>query len=208
MPHAGRKRNDKPPEPMKTRFAKPRLPIFPCLLALLAAGIGSCTKDRQPAPRRFLPGTSDVLYVDGVRYLLDRSPLCSRRGYDKLFSRFSYTEVFPGVPGLTGPPDKLYSAVWVLSGDSLLLVGLDYPRTEVLRRSVRSLPMPAPPSKSGSAGRSVPSTKGRCATICRSVSFRRAPSMPTGRPVSFTANGPSSRATKTSGDGSPPRSKE
>ena len=89
----------------------------------------------EAAPRQFHSWTSDAIFIDSARYLLDRSPLKGIRGYEKFFflgeEHFFYT-IVPKEGSradmllmVRGEWEKEYAAVWKLVDSSLYLTGLD-----------------------------------------------------------------------------------
>ena len=109
--------------------------VWGCLLVAIFV---SCQE--SPSERwRFEDGTSDVLYENGERFLLDQSFLSPKKGYKNVIADGTHTSVFPAGLGIMGRSEKLYSAVWSIVNDSLFLVGLDR-SSDRTRPYVGSLP--------------------------------------------------------------------
>lgn len=96
--------------------------IYHVLCWMMLTSLNSCTRSEY---KRFHSKTSDVLYADHVRFLLDKSLLSPMKGYREVIPFTTYTSIFPSGIGIMGTADKGYSAVWLITHDSLYLVGLD-----------------------------------------------------------------------------------
>lgn len=101
-------------------------------LCLLLTACGS-SADLRPdffqkneAPKIFACRTNDMFFMDGQRYLLDRSPLAAFDGYEKIYKA-------PGTIIAMRPFDvvraeKDYMAFWAVCDGSLYLFDADYDR--------------------------------------------------------------------------------
>lgn len=128
----------------------------------------SCERASDEAdPRQFHSWTSDAIFIDSARYLLDRSPLKGIRGYEKFFflgeEHFFYT-IVPKEGSradmllmVRGEWEKEYAAVWKLTDSSLYLTGLD-PLGN--RRGFQNLAEEIPRMKKILLGRSLIDYKG------------------------------------------------
>lgn len=98
-----------------------KISVWACLFAVLTVSCRTVPSEHK----KFEDGTSDVLYENSERFLLDKSLLSSRKGYENVIREGTHTSVFPAGLGIMGRSEKLYSAVWLIVNDSLFLVGLD-----------------------------------------------------------------------------------
>lgn len=110
--------------------------LFAIILLCQSFVFQSCDRSSEATvPRQFHSWTSDAIFIDSVRYLLDRSPLKGIKGYEKFFflgeEHFFYS--FEPKAGsradmpfmVRGEWEKEYAAVWKLTDSSLYLTGLD-----------------------------------------------------------------------------------
>lgn len=106
--------------------------IFPALFCLSLTACGSSVEvrpdffEKNEVPEVFVCRTNDVLFMNGQRYLLDRSPLAAFDGYEKIYKA-------PGTVITMRPIDvvraeKDYMAFWVVCDGSLCLFDADYDR--------------------------------------------------------------------------------
>ena len=105
---------------------------FTGALCLLLTACGSSVEvrpdffEKNEVPEVFVCRTNDVLFMDGQRYLLDRSPLAAFDGYEKIYEA-------PGTVIAMRPIDvvragKDYMAFWAVCDGSLCLFDADYDR--------------------------------------------------------------------------------
>ena len=91
--------------------------------------ITSCADSVKVPPRQFHSWTSDVIFLDSTRYLMDRSPLYGLGGYEYLLP-IGVTMIDPPYPpGTIGNDDKKYAAIWTLVDSMLYLRAIDGIRT-------------------------------------------------------------------------------
>ena len=91
--------------------------------------ITSCADSVKVPPRQFHSWTSDVIFLDSTRYLMDRSPLYGLGGYEYLLPIGVTMIDPPDPPGTIGNDDKKYAAIWTLVDSMLYLRAIDGIRT-------------------------------------------------------------------------------
>lgn len=102
-----------------------------CMVLILGFGLPvvSCVDKIDSPPRQFHSWTSDVIFLDSIRCLMDRSPLHGLKGYEYLLP-IGLTMIDPPFPpGTTGDEEKQYAAIWTLADSTLYLSAIDGIRT-------------------------------------------------------------------------------
>ena len=109
--------------------------IFPLALGMMllcgpwpaaARPVGS-VRFSDTTVQRHSNGTSDVLYIEGIPFFMDRTPLERFDGYAELFAGLdtsSDIEVLGDIKNpvpVSGHRDKNYEAIWKITGDTLFL---------------------------------------------------------------------------------------
>ena len=109
--------------------------IFPLALGMMllcgpwpaAARPTGSVRFSDTTVQRHSNGTSDVLYIEGVPFFMDRTPLERFDGYTELFAGLdtsSDIEVLGDIKNpvpVSGHRDKNYEAIWKIAGDTLYL---------------------------------------------------------------------------------------